>query len=154
MKDYNAATEFNHKDNRRDAFEAEPPSKGLTWDDVAEARDVADTLMTEAQVGEAATNAKKEDGGFFGGLFGGDKKKEKEKFEKGSKYSKFYDEDEYTAKTSAPGKRTQPPDRDQLKSAGKKGGPSVGLQGRQDIFSLSGAALMVWSRKSRFFWHF
>ena len=119
LKDYNAATDFNDKDNRRDAFEAEPPSKGLTWDDVAEARDMADTLMVEAQVGEAAKKAKKEGGGLFGGLFGGDKKKEKEK-EKGSKYSMFYDENEYEAKTSGQGKRSQPPDREQLKPSGKK----------------------------------
>ena len=81
---------------------------------------MADTLMTEAQVGEAAKKAK-EGGGFFGGLFGGDKKKEKETVEKGSKHSMFYD-DEYAGKTSAPGKRTHALDRELLKSAGKKGG--------------------------------
>ena len=41
---------------------------------------MAGTLMTEAQVGEAAKKAKKE---------GGDKKKEKEKVEKGPKHSMF-----------------------------------------------------------------
>ena len=83
---------------------------------------MADTLMTEAQVGEAAKKAKKEGGGFFGGVFGGDKKKEKETVEKGSKHSMFYNEDEYAAKTLASGRRTQAPDRELLKSAGKKGG--------------------------------
>ena len=106
LKDYNAATDFNYKDNGRDAFEAEPPPKGLTWDDVAGARDMADVLMAEAQVEEAAKKAKKEGGGFFWrALWWGQEEGEGEVRE-GFEAFDVYDEDEYQAKTSAPGKRT------------------------------------------------
>ena len=37
--------DFNDPNNRRDAFEAEPPAKAITWDEIQEAKEIADSLF-------------------------------------------------------------------------------------------------------------
>ena len=66
ISDYSTMKDYNQPDNRRDTFEVDMPSEGLTLDDIQESMEIAEALFDQYSHGKDAEVKKKPGWSLFG----------------------------------------------------------------------------------------